>query len=221
MRWGGVGGGAKRTNRLWWAKASLGLREAQSPASSDARNIFKRVGSAKSGCTESFWMKGKIPESGQENPRMDLRPAARAWLPLRAPKRKFSKFRFQCPLGSEGRSHPAGICAQGAQRAGKPPRGQPGQHFRPGPTALPLPARSPRPAPRPLRWRLRFCAAPPRAQTKATAEPRRQIEPESQIPGLEDSAGSQGRNSRAPGVSCEPCGRGGLAAAAEVGWRSR
>lgn len=149
--WGrrGVGVGAGLKERIASrAKASLGLREAQSLASSDARNIFKRFGSAKSGCTESFWMKGKIPESGQENPRMDLRPAAKAWLPLRAPKRKFSKFRFQCPLGSEGDPTQPGFAPRVRSVLENRPRGQPGQHFRPGPTALPPPRPVPAPPPR-------------------------------------------------------------------------
>lgn len=147
------------------------MREAQPPASSDAQTGLK----SRLLPNGNVWMKGKIPESGQ-NPRMDLRPAARAWLPLRAPKRKFSKFRFQCPLGSEGDPTPAGICAQGAQRAGKPPTWAAGAAFPPGtnrsPTSPPVPA----PAPRPLGGAHALVGAS-RAQTKATAEPRRQIEP--------------------------------------------
>lgn len=67
-----------------------------------------------------------------------------------------------------------------------------------------LPARSPRLRPAPTRWRLRSSGRLSGADESDGGAPATDRTGVAGFRGPEDSAGSQGRNSRAPGVSCEP-----------------
>lgn len=124
------------------------------------------------GCTESFWMEGKIAKSSQENPSTDPRPEARAWLPLRAPKRKFSKFSSQRPLGREGGPTQPGS-APGSSARWKPPTWA-------APAALPPGPRSRLAAARPLGGACAPAALP--ARRPAPAEPGDTPSPSPRIP---------------------------------------
>ena len=145
-----------------------------------SQSIFKR-GYAKLGCTESFRMKRKIPECGQENPRMAPRPGGRAWLPRRAPKGKFSKFRSQCGIGKEGGPSRPGLAPGTRCDLESRPRGQRGRIS--ARAALPPPGRVPRAAPaRPLGGACALVGASP-AQAKSTAEPGGGANPSPRVPG--------------------------------------
>ena len=162
-------------------KASLRLRETQSLASSGAPRVFFKRGYAKLGCTESFRMKRKIPECGQENPRMAPRPGGRAWLPRRAPKGKFSKFRSQGGIGKEGGPSRPGLAPGTRCDLESRPRGQRGRIS--ARAALPPPGRVPRAASaRPLGGACVLVGASP-AQAKGTAEPGGGANPSPRVPG--------------------------------------